>query len=350
MESKIIYLRMQRQHLLHKASTLEYIELFRDCQPGQNVYWNGFGDPPSLSFRSSFDDIDFNRQRQNNRTLIKGRFAGGNVGWIVPEDIELFAAVYRKPLVSPTDAQFKIISLIENAGPLNIHQLKEETGMLVKEITPILHRLQEAFIVYEDQFDGEWDRAWYRFGEYFPDVNFEKYTKIEALKILLQRFAYRLVWFDQSMAKSFYKVPNKDLQLAINSLKQDGVLLPWSNGYILQKDIEVLNKTIPKSMNFIYAIHRNDFLYKTHEHILKKQFLHYTNNLTYDHEHLQYLLIDGVFCGASLGHFRNGPYDLNDVVCNIPNIDKRKAEIVTAIKIANYGKGPKRINGKEVNQ
>ena len=48
-------------------------------------------------------------------------------------------------------------------------QLKEESGLLVKEITPALHRLQEAFLIYEDQYDGEWDRGWYRFGEFFSD-------------------------------------------------------------------------------------------------------------------------------------------------------------------------------------
>lgn len=37
--------------------------------------------------------------------------------------------------------------------------MNEETGMLVKEITPVLHRLQEAFLIYEDQYDGEWDRG-----------------------------------------------------------------------------------------------------------------------------------------------------------------------------------------------
>ena len=28
----------------------------------------------------------------------------------------------------------------------------------------------------------------------------------------------------------------------------------------------------------------------------------------------EYILIDGEFHGASVGHFRNGPYDLNDIV------------------------------------
>lgn len=50
--------------------------MYRDLQPGQNVYWNGFGEPPVLSYRVSFDDIEFNRKRQRERKLVKGRFAG----------------------------------------------------------------------------------------------------------------------------------------------------------------------------------------------------------------------------------------------------------------------------------
>ena len=50
----IIALRMERQHLTKKASEAEYNALYRDTQPGQNVYWNGFGDPPSLTYRADF--------------------------------------------------------------------------------------------------------------------------------------------------------------------------------------------------------------------------------------------------------------------------------------------------------
>lgn len=52
--------------------------------------------------------------------------------------------LYRRPLPNPTPAQTEILTLIENAGPFNIQQLKEETGLLVKQITPVLHRLQEG--------------------------------------------------------------------------------------------------------------------------------------------------------------------------------------------------------------
>ena len=339
---------MERQCFINKANEDEYIKLYRDTQPGQNVYWNGFGEPPTLTFRADFNDIEFNRGRQLKRKLIKGRFSGGNLGWIVPEDMELFAALYRKPLMKPTEIQLRVLEMIEREGPLNIQQIKEETGWLVKEITPALHRLQEAFLIYEDQYDGEWDRGWYMFTEMFPQANLEKYTRREALEIVLQRFAYRLVWFDTAMAKSFYKLPEKEIKLAIGALAAKGVLIASDSGYMLKSDAELLTDYQPKTLNFVYAIHRNDFIYKAHEHILKETAKNMTEGLDYDHEPLQYLLIDGEFHGASVGHFRNGPYDLNDLVCDLPDAESRKDEIIEAIRAVNFGKTPQRFMGKRL--
>ena len=345
---KIISLRMKRQFLCGGADKKEYTELYRDLQPGQSVYWNGFGKPPVLSFRASFDDIEFNRRRQSERGLIKGRFAGGNLGWIVPEDLELFAALYRKPLVKPTEKQLYILDIIEREGPFNIQQIKEETGMLVKEITPVLHRLQEAFLIYEDQYNGEWDRGWYRFGEIFPKADFEKYTRIEALKIILRRFAYRHILFDTAMAKSFYRLPEKDIKNAISELLSENILSETCGGYILKSDEKILANYEPESLHFVYAMHRNDFLYKSNENILKEKFKPLIDKLKYDHEPLQYLLIDGEFHGVCVGHFRNGPYDLNDVICDTPDLINRKDDIIKAIEEVNFGKTPKRFMGEKL--
>lgn len=350
MDKKIISLRMERQYFLKKANEEEYVGLYRDTQPGQNVYWNGFGQPPTLIFRADFDDLEFNRIRQLDRRLVKGRFAGGNLGWIEPGDMELFAALYRKPLTRATMEQQMLLELIEKAGPFNIQQIKEETGLLVKQITPILHRLQEAFLIYEDQYDGEWDRGWYRFDEIFPEVNMERFSRREALKIVLQRFAYRIVWFDTAMAKSFYKIPEKEIRTAADELAAEGVFTVRECGYMLQKDAVLLADYEPADMHFVYAIHRNDFIFKTHEHILKEWIKKLTEGLEYDHEPLQYLLIDGEFHGASVGHFRNGPYDLNDVVCDLPDAKCRKGEILEAVRAANFGKEPDRFMGGDILQ
>jgi len=37
----MIALRMERQFLSHQADEEEYMKLYLDSQPGQNVYWNG---------------------------------------------------------------------------------------------------------------------------------------------------------------------------------------------------------------------------------------------------------------------------------------------------------------------
>lgn len=226
---------------------------------------------------------------------------------------------------------------------MNIQQIKEETGLLVKKITPVLHRLQEAFLIYEDQYDGEWDRGWYRFEEMFPEVNLYRYSRSEALKILIPRFARRLVHFDTAMLKSFYQITEAELKAAVAELAQAEILVPFENGWLLKSDAELLKTYQPKPLHFVYAIHRNDILYKANEHTLKAWIQSLCAGLEYDHEPLQYLLIDGQFRGATVGHFRQGPYDLNDVVCDLPEAAERKADIIEAVKVVNFGHSPIRF-------
>lgn len=333
-QEQILALRLTRQRLTNPVTTDdEYESLYRDLQPGLNEYWNGFGQPPVLSFRAAFDDIEFNRRRQLQRTLIKGRFAGGNIGWILPEDLELFGTVYRKPLDSPTFLQLKLWELIQKEGPMTIQQIKEATGMLVKEITPILHRLQEAFLIYEDQYDGEWDRGWFQFQEMFPDITFQTYSKQEALIALMQRFAYRIVFFTEEMAKSYFRISKKDLGNALQALTASGILIHYQTGYILASDQDFLEQTAPISESSLFVLHRNDFLVRAHQQELKEAFSHP------DYETLQYLLIDGEFHGACFGKFRYGPNDLEDVMLDLsPELClARKEEIIAAIQLQNGG-------------
>lgn len=312
MNQKIVALRMERQHLSCRATKAEYDDMYRDMQPGLNVYYNGFGTPPSLTYRADFNDMEYNQERQKNRTLLKGRFIGGNLGWIVPDDLELFVAAFAKPLTKFTPSQQILLDLIEREGALTIGQMKEETGMLVKEITPALHRLQKAFLIYEDQHDNEdWERSWYKFGEMFPDIDLQKYTRLDALKILLQRFAYRLVTFDMKMAKSYYKLSNKDIKQAIASLIDDKIITEYEQGYILTDDLNKINAYDVKPIKSVYAMHRNDILVKSNEHWLKEVFTHSYPDTLY------YMLINGEFRGVVAGKFRYTP-EVEDVIIDLP--------------------------------
>ncbi len=342
--STYIPLRMKRQHLTCLAGECEYRGLYRDLSPGYNVYWNGFGDPPTLTYRVNFNDMEYNRKRQAGRSLVKVRLMGGNIGWIMAEDLELFACAYTKPLGKPSERQSVLLELIEREGPMNIQQMKESTGMLVKEITPALHRLQEAFLIYEDQNEGQDDRGWYRFDEMFPDVDLNRYSRSCALKILLQRFSFRLVWFDLDMARSYFKLPIKDIKAAVTALVDEGVLVELGGGYILQPDTELMKDYTAELPKSVYAMHRNDFLVKAHEHILKEKYQHAYPDTLY------YLLIDGEFKGAVVGKFRYTP-ELEDVMLDLPADEAaaRKDEIIAAVQaICSWCQPPKRYLGEEL--
>lgn len=340
MNQKRIALRMERQHLSKKATEKEYGALYRDLQPGQNVYWNGFGDPPTLSHRVGFDDKEWNRRRQKNRALVKGRFAGGNLGWIERGDMELFACLYQKPLSAPNDRQQALLGLIHREGPMTIQQMKASTGMLVKEITPALHRLQEAFLIYEDQNEGQDDRGWYKFSELFPEVGLSRYSRRDALKVLLQRYAYRMVEFDGKMAKSFFRVPEKELSAALEEMVRDRVLQEEAGNFILASDAELL-KSYSGTYTGVLSLHRNDILVKSYEHILKGKFPHeYPDTL-------HYLLIDGELRGAVVGKFRYTP-ELEDVILELPEgeAEARREEILQATRCYGGEENPvKRYQG-----
>ena len=347
MNKLLLALRMQRQCLVSPVSQAEYDALYRDLQPGMNLYWHGFGQPPECTFRADFDDVEYNRQRQARRNLVKGRFAGGNLGWIMAEDLPLFAALYRKPIVGfMSDVQLTIMTLIERMGPLNIQQIKEETGYLVKEITPALHRLQEAFLLYEDQYDGEWDRAWYCFEEMFPEHDLNRYTRAEALCVVLQRFAYRMAWFDTKMAKAFYKLPEKEIRQACERLAERGVLTALDGGFLLTGDADMLDTLPEQPLPPVRAFHRNDFLVRTLEHELKATFKPLYDALPYDHDPQYYVMVDGKFRALSVGHFRYGPYEIHDIVCDSPDMWARKDEICAAVLKENPGSVIHRFMGQ----
>ena len=232
-------LRMRRHCLTRRAGAAEYDALYRDLSPGLNVHWHGFGQPPCLVERADFDDVEYNGRRQRQRILVKGRFQNGNIGFVEAAQMELFAGLYRRPY-KPTEHSELLRELIGREGPLNIEAMKRMTGLLVKQITPALHRLQEAFLVFEDQFDGEWDRGWYLFDEMFPDVDPARISRTEALLRVLPRLAHRQVYLTAADAKDFYGLPARDVAAAMEELARQGILVRWREGYLPAQDVPLL--------------------------------------------------------------------------------------------------------------
>ena len=127
-------LRLERQHFTKPAGKKEYGVLFKQMSPVLCVYWSCPGSPPELLYRAAFDDRKYCYKMRGSRTIMKGRFQNGNIAYIYADELELFAAVYRKdkPL---TDTELELCELLNREGPMTIHVMKEFTGMLTKEIT-----------------------------------------------------------------------------------------------------------------------------------------------------------------------------------------------------------------------
>ena len=72
-------------------------------------------------------------------------------------------------------------------------------------------------------------------------------------------------------------------------------------------------------------LHKSDILARSHASELKRRFGH--------REVLQYLLIDGAFQGAVLGHWRIGPHDVEDIAVELPAVERmnRREEILNAV-------------------
>lgn len=322
-------LRMERQHLTRPAPETGYDPLFRLLSPVPTVYWCCPGDPPRLSFRANFDDGAYNDRRRSRREIVKGRFLGGTLAYVEATELPLFAALCRKAPKS-SETQRMLLDLLRREGPMSIGVMRELTGLPAKEITPALHKLQEAFLVFEDQADGSWERGWYLLEEEFPEVPASALSFEEALQTFLLRFAEAFVFVEPAAAKSFYRLPLKAVSAALSSLCAQGKLEPLEldgrTGFLRPEDRTLLNCAAPPEPS-IFCLHRNDPLVRAEEASLKERFP------AGEWEPLQYLLIDGDFRGVVLGKFRQGPHDVEEILLDLPSEEAaaRRKEILSAV-------------------
>jgi len=326
------YLSLRRQNLIERKNDADYERLFRMMSPVSTLFWTEPGAPPLIQYRHDIDDKTLNNYNRANRTIIKGRFRGGNVGYIYADELPLFMSAYKKEIKQYTQNDFTVLETLHNEGAMNIAMIKEITGLLSKHISASLQKLQKAFIVFEDQVDNEWDRAWYILEDEFHDTDFDKYTREQAICEVILRFAYLNAFFDESMIKSYAKFSNKDIKTAISFLLESDKLIEASadkkQGYILKDDLDEIlpcDKAIPDD---IYILDLNDYLVRSNEAELKARFD------PKPYKTLHYIMKRGEFIGILVGRFSFGPNELEDVMLDIPASDmiKFRRDIERAIE------------------
>lgn len=310
--SALLAERLKRQGLTYPAkSPAQYIPLFKRLQPVSPVHFSYPGAPPQLTRRTTFDDTDLADSYRAEREIVKARFLHGTIGYVLAEDLADYAVAFMKPLTKFTYFQYQVLEAVRHAGPLTPRQIKEETELLNKQVMPALHRLQKAFLVYEDQVETSWERAWYDFETEWPEIHLDENTRMDAVSRILERFIYALVFVSMTQIRSWSALPVKLLKTAIGKLEDTGVLVPCESHDKEPVWIHTEDMSLPESeiQHSVVMLHKADILVRAYLPELKKKF----KGL----EVLQYLLIDGEFSGAVTGHWRIGPHDVEDIVLTL---------------------------------
>ena len=320
--------RLHRQHLINPLEhTDQYEDLFRLLQPVSTMANARPGSPPRLIHRTRFDDSETTEIWREDRYIVKGRFLGGGIGYVLADDLELYANAFCKPIGLPNAYQHEVMEAVQSAGPLTPRQLKDETGLLNKRIMPALHRLQQAFLVYEDQVTSDWERSWYDFESEWMDIVIEEARKVPAIKEVLKRFLKAQIFATFQQFKDWSRFTVKQLNDALHALTEKGTILPQTvkdlgQGWVLPEDVSLQPQSVLPS---VFMLNKADILVRSHMAEVKKRF----KGL----EVLQYLLIDGEFSGAVVGHWRIGPHDVDDIVLTLTPqaVQNRRDEILTSV-------------------
>ena len=320
--------RLRRQRLIEPLEKPDdYSELFRLLQPVSTLASTMPGNPPRLAHRTTFDDGQVTDRMRGDRTIIKGRFLGGTIGYVLAEELELYANAFCRWLPGLDETQEIVLNAIIRSETLTPRQMKEETGLLNKKIMPSLHRLQEAFIVYEDQVDSSWERNWYEFASEWPEIVLDEKRREEAATQILLRFLKGHVFATLEQLKDWSRLPSKLLKTVVGDMEKKGVIVPEAmddlgEGWVREEDANLHPYEVPPS---VFMIHKADILVRSHASELKRRFG--------GQEVLQYLLIDGSFQGAVLGHWRIGPHDVDDILVELTTAerDSRREEILKAV-------------------
>ncbi|MBL7041134.1 MAG: hypothetical protein ISR77_21035 [Pirellulaceae bacterium] len=324
--------RLAAQGLSTKADDeASYVELFRRLQPVSPVANSYPGSPPRLEHRvdgPAGEDGRLADELRASHRLIKGRFFGGRVSYVHVEDLPLYTAACRRPLRVINELHAKILRAFEVSGPLSPRQLREQTGLAHRPLMAAVNRLEEAFLVCEDQTDDAWDRPLHLFEREWPAAWTAMTDAVEARRQVLLRWAHCNVRVSVEGAASSTGWPQREMRQLLARLSEEGHLQPIEAtadpGYTVPVDARD-HRQVPQAVR---VLHRDDPLVRP---LLPQLQRTYGKEV----EVLKYLLIDDDVAGIVCGHWRIKPHDVDDILIADPDTARaRREEILAAVTSA----------------
>ena len=318
--------RMASQRFTRKIENADdYLHFARLCQPITTGHNAKPGSAPRLVHRCTFGDRPVAERLRTDGQLVKGRFAAGKVAYVLATDLELYCAAFVKPAERLGPDHKLVLDTVAQLEPITARQLKEETGLLSKRIGPVLQRLQQACLVFEDQSDGEWDRPWLLFATEWPDVQIERADRDACTATVLERAVAVLGYATAAELVAWSGFRQQRVDAALERLVAESRVRPVGIDIIGPAFEARADHRREPAPTGVLLLHKADMLSRACAAELEQRF----GGL----EVLQYLLIDGRFRGAVVGHWRIGPHDVEDVVVALgrEEVADRKQEILAAV-------------------
>jgi len=348
--NNIFKLRMERLGFTNPAeSEAEYDEIFRRLQPVSTEYFTEPGRPPAIRDRALFDDVSYNRLLRQNQDIIKARFQGNTISYVLREEFDIYASAFAKPISKVDDTMMELYTVLNQVGPMEKSQLIEELDLKGPVVTKILQKFQRAFMVYELQPDKFGEQVWQTFESEWQEFDIKKSDAAESKKAVIRRFIQNMVVVDFDMISDWSRFSKRETNEVIANLEESGTIekIGESNEsfwYLPEDREEIQSRMMVQIIPSVHVIHKADYLYRAYESKLKAQYK--------GKEILQYILIDGEIKGAVEGHWRIGPHNIENITINLPKYKTaiRKDEIIS--EVAKLYHPPYsnilRYNGKEI--
>ena len=128
-KESILAHRLRRHGLVSPArDEREYLELVRRLQPVTPVARDMPGSPPRLMHRCLGDDRALAETLRARHDLLKGRFSGGRIGYVLAADFELYATAFRRPLKVLNSVQDRVLQVLGYHDGLSPRQLRLGDG------------------------------------------------------------------------------------------------------------------------------------------------------------------------------------------------------------------------------
>lgn len=211
--------------LVHPGDEAAYLELFRRLQPMAPVHNTRPGDPPRLVHRTAYPDFEMSGGLRERGALIKGRFQNGRIAYVLEEDLQLYATAFRKDMTRFGVIHDDILTMVREAGGMSKDQLKEELPYRAGDIGKALEEFQKAFVLYEQQTDGDWDTGWLDFAEEWFTIPTDEESRRAAMEEVILRFVHAMVFAIEAEIKIWSGWTGKMVGQIVNGLVEQGRLV-----------------------------------------------------------------------------------------------------------------------------